>query len=971
MSSQDGRYSGPTGREEILRRGSSGSPGTTGRVARPGTPRRPSSRAGRAVDDAREQSLFEELDRASKRFRSDLERVMAKAEDLTRSARTRQGEARDAAAKQRDRAEAIIGNQAAQGVIEHASAVRQTATELAPGAAAAGWRASTFLDSVPEPTLAPSTVRLGSFTLPAGTLTNERVEVPWLIPLLDRGSVLLRSDDSAATDPAIVSLVTRLLAATTPGQLLVTWYDPQLRTVLSPFARLRTSGVLVPPITDRTGFEQHLEELTRVISSVAEQRGGRYDTVGELNAGSGQPIAPYRLVVVFDYPTGVSDQAMEALQRLVTRGHTSGIHFLLQYSGTPSEDARFDPSALEADTYMVAVARDGRASVAETSTLQAVVQPPPPPEVVDSVVDRVHSQAATAAAPNVDFGELLPPEARWWTWLSHERLEVTLGRSGTSTIGFNLGDRLEQLHNVLIGGAVGTGKSNALLVLLHDLATKYPPSELEMYLLDFKEGLEFSVLAPSAAVPYGLPHARVLGLETDRLFGLQMLRHLEQEFSRRADRFKAARAANISELRRNDPTTPLPRILVVIDEFQVLLDGEDAIADESVRLLETLVRKGRAYGIHVVLASQTLSGISALVVKEGAIFSQIPVRLALKTSAEESQVVLSTGNRAAAALRFRGQGILNTNYGTADDNQAVVIARADADLLDRTRELLWSRRPEGHPEAFVFNGRDLADLPTSLRSQDGAGDDPVAWLGLPVALTNQPASFRFSAEPGRHLALLGPGDSAGREVAGTLQAILISVARSSSRGALFHLVDLLTPAQRNVVRVGSVAQMLERFGHQVQLHDLQGFLDLLAGDIDELRTPQTGNGAPQTYIVGLGMHNAMRLETSPGIGLDAPIDTLRKLVSDGPAERVHMIGWWNSLKTFQRHIDGHYEIQGLWQGLSLLQLPLDDLRDLVGHTSQWSPQADRLVQFDRRSGGSGELVVPYGPLGDDELGAVR
>src|SRR5690606_25545470 len=90
----------------------------------------------------------------------------------------------------------------------------------------------------------------------------------------------------------------------------------------------------------------------------------------------------------------------------------------------------------------------------------------------------------------------------------------------------------------------------------------------------------------------------------------------------------------------------LPRIVAVIDEFQVLFAGNDALAREAVTLLEDLARKGRSYGVHLVLASQSLSGIEALYGRSDSIFGQFPLRVALPGGSG----VLDPLNDAAAAL---------------------------------------------------------------------------------------------------------------------------------------------------------------------------------------------------------------------------------------------------------------------------------------------------------------------------------
>ena len=85
-----------------------------------------------------------------------------------------------------------------------------------------------------------------------------------------------------------------------------------------------------------------------------------------------------------------------------------------------------------------------------------------------------------------------------------------------------------RVYHGLVGGDVGTGKSNLLHVLIIQLALRYPPEELELYLLDFKQ-VEFD-----AYLTGRLPHARAISSRTDREFGLSMLRRFHDEIDRRA-----------------------------------------------------------------------------------------------------------------------------------------------------------------------------------------------------------------------------------------------------------------------------------------------------------------------------------------------------------------------------------------------------------------------------------------------------
>ena len=185
------------------------------------------------------------------------------------------------------------------------------------------------------------------------------------------------------------------------------------------------------------------------------------------------------------------------------------------------------------------------------------------------------------------------------------------------------------------------------------LAARYSPAELAFYLLDFKEGVSFARFAPGRRDPSWLPHVRLVGVNvnTDREFGLALLRFLGAELRRRADAAKRHEVTNLAELRAEDPDGAWPRIVAVVDEFQVLLAGRDAVAAEAVDLLEDLARRGRSQGIHLVLASQDVSGIEALWGRP-ALVAQFSLRIALPRA---RRVLAETqhGRRVAAAATTR------------------------------------------------------------------------------------------------------------------------------------------------------------------------------------------------------------------------------------------------------------------------------------------------------------------------------
>ncbi len=162
-------------------------------------------------------------------------------------------------------------------------------------------------------------------------------------------------------------------------------------------------------------------------------------------------------------------------------------------------------------------------------------------------------------------------------------------------------------QHVLTSGKTGSGKSTMLHALITNGALRYSPDELELYLIDFKKGVEFKVYAAME-----LPHARVIAVESEREFGLSVLQRLDVELKERGEIYRQLGCQDLAGYREARPEVPMPRILLVIDEFQEFFVEDDKIAQEVSLLLDRLVRQGRAFGMHVILGSQTLGGSYSL-----------------------------------------------------------------------------------------------------------------------------------------------------------------------------------------------------------------------------------------------------------------------------------------------------------------------------------------------------------------------
>jgi DNA segregation ATPase FtsK/SpoIIIE, S-DNA-T family len=150
----------------------------------------------------------------------------------------------------------------------------------------------------------------------------------------------------------------------------------------------------------------------------------------------------------------------------------------------------------------------------------------------------------------------------------------------------------------LIGGTTGSGKSELLRSMVAGMAARTDPDHLVFVLVDYKGGSAFDRCAD-------LPHTVGMVTDLDGHLGERALRSLDAELHHRESVLRAAGAQDLPDyLRSGSPLGPLPRLVVVIDEFATL-------AAELPDLLGSLVgiaQRGRSLGVHLILATQRPSG---------------------------------------------------------------------------------------------------------------------------------------------------------------------------------------------------------------------------------------------------------------------------------------------------------------------------------------------------------------------------
>lgn len=251
----------------------------------------------------------------------------------------------------------------------------------------------------------------------------------------------------------------------------------------------------------------------------------------------------------------------------------------------------------------------------------------------------------------VSAGDDLPEVLKWKdSYLSLDSFVLVLGESYTGPVTVNLA----HIPHILLGGSTGSGKSVLLKLLLMQALRK----GAEVYIADFKGGVDFSKVWHEKC--------RMCFAEEDLC---NILDQLVEELERRKSAFKALGCPNIDAY-NEIAERPLQRLIFACDEVAEMLDKTGADSERKKLLaqienrLSTIARQGRAFGIHLILATQRPDAT----IIPGQIRNNMDFRVCGRADSVLSQIILDNTSAAEqipkdARGRFiTGDGVVFQGY---------------------------------------------------------------------------------------------------------------------------------------------------------------------------------------------------------------------------------------------------------------------------------------------------------------------
>ncbi|APW58676.1 FtsK/SpoIIIE domain-containing protein [Paludisphaera borealis] len=813
------------------------------------------------------------------------------------------------------------------------------------------WTGADIKDWKP-PTEVPPALPFGKFSFdlgefPSGYPADERLknagptrfELPALVPFPTKSSILIKTTESGKAEANLLlqTMMIRFLTSIPPGKVRFTIFDPVgLGENFAAFMHLADYQELLVTSriwTEARDFEQRLTDLSEHMENVIQKYlRNEFATIEEYNVHAGEVAEPFRVLVVANFPVNFNETAARRLQSIVASGARCGVYALISADPKLPTPAGVQLKDLEADCVNLSW-RDGKLGWRDEhfGRFPLALDVLPEQTLYSRLMHDMGEKARDANRVEVPFDFIAPTPDKFWSWNSGKVMEVPLGRAGATKLQpITLGKGTSQ--HALVAGKTGSGKSTLLHALITNAALRYSPDQLELYLIDFKKGVEFKVYAEME-----LPHAKVIAVESEREFGLSVLQRLDAELKFRGDLYRDTGVQDLRGFREAKPDYPMPRILFVVDEFQEFFVEDDKVAQEVSLLLDRMVRQGRAFGVHVILGSQTLGGAYSV---GRATLGQMAIRIALQCSEADAHLILSEENSAARLLTRPGEAIYNDANGLPEGNNLFqVVWLSDKRRQEYLQDILDLAKAQNRPPAspIVFEGNLPADtrknalLNKLLEAAEWAEQGPryeQAWLGDAIAIKD-PTVAVFRPQSGSNLLIIGQNAEAA--LAMFMMAAVSIAAQHPPRkhnglklylldgtpvdswlnGKLGQIADWLPHTVKNVTQrnlAASINEVAVELGRRrdnsgsaeeqapiyVFIYDLQRFRDLRKGDDD----------------FGFSSSFGEEKAASPGTQFS-------EILREGPPVGIHVIVWCDSVnnmnRTFDRNALREFELRVLFQ----------------------------------------------------------
>ena len=872
---------------------------------------------------AASQQLTTQRDATATAFTRQLEELSQQADERVRKLSETGAQRRNEYLAQMDRLNrggALRLRNATQKAIQSVARSRRWCHEHFPDWEAHQWSPTSWPEQLEEPILPIGNLPIGSL-LPENLRADAglQVDAPVLFTPLTDGYLTITGDPTLPImQQTVRNLVLRALTTLPPGRTQVCVIDPP--GLGRDFGWLMHLGDYDPQLvwhrvwTQPSHIAKQVQQLAQLAEDFIQQSlRNQYRHIAEYNRDAGALAEPYRLLIWTSMPSGLDDQSWKALQSLLDTGARCGIIpiFIVDPAAVwPSPEQR---SMLMRRGLHYAISDDGKSLVSQpTKNGDLPIRPMPLPNEAhaQAVIHEVGRRAMLASRIEVPLDKIVAAPDQRWQADSSKFLEIPIGQSGVGrTHAVKLGVGTAQ--HAIVAGKTGSGKSSMLHSIITSAVLKYSPENLRLVLLDFKKGVEFQIYADNR-----LPHADIIGIESHREFGLSALEYVDGCMQRRGELFRSRGVQDIASWNLAVPEQHLPRMLIVVDEFQELFVEDDKLSNQASLILDRIVRQGRSFGMHAILSSQTLAGAYSL---PRTTLGQMGVRIALQCDAADAQIVFAEDNPAAARLKHPGQAIYNDAGGRIEGNQPMQIG-----WLSKVQQQAWladmnggysnaDRTTNTLGRAVVYDGNRAAtwteeNANRAVQAAKRNINPDATWCVVGESVAISPAiTFPLTNQAGRNVLIVGGVDAVAASVMSVMAASFVRHSQSELPAKVF----IAQAAKPTDARALQLPERWKRFPCELKVAEGRA-VDAMLKELHELLKVRIENPDDEATkvpvlinLIQLGRLRTLRREDEYGMGSFGdgdltPDKQLEEILRDGPSHNLHVVIWAENYSTVNR-----------------------------------------------------------------------
>lgn len=435
-------------------------------------------------------------------------------------------------------------------------------------------------------------------------------------------------------------------------------------------------------------------------------------------------------------------------------------------------------------------------------------------------------------------------------------ITVPVGRSSNINVDFRM-DMVSHVHSFIIGQS-GSGKSVFLHNIIGSSIMKYAPEDLQLYLLDFKlGGVEFNRYR-------GVKHIKSLLVDnSDQQITLEILRELHDKMIERGKKFREYGVNNLVEYNKINTNSKMPQILVIVDEchemFKISEETPRAVSNEISEIVTKIAKEGRNQGVHLILATQTLSGAEI----NNEIINNISDHYLLKCASVDSERMVERSSEITSKLQT-GQ----IYYYHVDKQvlfQAYYTDKENAELLiEKAKEKAKGHQSNGE---FYFNGSQLFKLDSSIIYQEKKHlKYPCAYIGKNISINQNDVNITLRRDYSENILLFGLNDR--EQLTRTTMNVFLSILFNAQYYGMdfkFKVINCLFDEDNT-------------FAEQLKMLEDKGCCEIIEGRkqrgafLKQLADDITNETANNTILLILGQERFRELKMDVEI-VDEPTDT--------------------------------------------------------------------------------------------------